>query len=79
MPDKMKLDMAIKYSGDDYHTVLEEVGIFLTLYSLKNCARNRYKVMCDFFVLFSVFYCKIAVLKSVRVGVLSSFTIYPSF
>ena len=26
MSDSIKLDMAIKYSGDTYHTMLEQVG-----------------------------------------------------
>ena len=26
MPDTHKLDMAIKYSGDTYHSLLEQVG-----------------------------------------------------
>ena len=26
MPDSLKLDMAIKYSADTYHGMLEEVG-----------------------------------------------------
>ncbi len=32
MPDGLKLDMAIKYSSDEYMSRLEEVGVYVGLY-----------------------------------------------